>query len=109
MDLHESAARSSENRGHRFVLARTARWAALNLAGGSLLFWVLPRVVGGDGLPASGVFAVVLAGVQVHHFFVDGVIWKLKSSAVSSPLLATVGDLLPPVPEKPPPLLEPAT
>ena len=36
--------------------------------------------------------AVVLSAVQIHHFFVDGVIWKLQQPAVSSPLLSNVSD-----------------
>jgi hypothetical protein len=37
---------------------------------------------------------VTIAVVQIHHFFVDGVIWKLKRKTVSSPLMVNLGDLV---------------
>jgi hypothetical protein len=37
---------------------------------------------------------VVITGVQIHHFFVDGVIWKLKNKSVASPLMVNLADLL---------------
>jgi len=81
----------------RFVGYETARWYAINVAGGALLFWLLPRIfswgAGTDLLFASG---VVLAGVQIHHFFVDGVIWKLRHASVFSPLMVSLDDMLAP-------------
>lgn len=94
MDLHERFARGDVEPGRTFVLSRSWRWAAANVFGGAALFWALPRGairLGADPAVAIGVLA---AAVQVHHFLVDGVIWKLKSAAVSSPLLLTVHDLL---------------
>jgi len=85
-----SSRAQSTLRPRLWKLARFGRWAAWNLAGGVVLFYVFPRIPGHLGyvqpLLAAG---VVTAGVQVHHFFVDGVIWKLRSRAVSAPLLAT--------------------
>jgi hypothetical protein len=37
---------------------------------------------------------VTAAGVQIHHFFVDGVIWKLKRKTVASPLMVNISELL---------------
>jgi hypothetical protein len=37
---------------------------------------------------------VILCGVQIHHFFVDGVIWKLKKKSVASPLMVNIEDLV---------------
>ena len=42
---------------------------------------------------------MVLSAVQIHHFLVDGVIWKLKSPKVSSPLLVNIDDMLRPAPK----------
>ena len=42
--------------------------------------------------------AVTSAAVQLHHFFVDGVIWKLANPRVRSPLMANVVRLVRPVP-----------
>ena len=65
----------------------------MNIVGGLLLFETLPLVFGLTGSPTAFVSGVVLAAVQVHHFFVDGVIWKLKTPSVSSPLMVNVSDL----------------
>jgi len=77
----------------RFVVWESARWVVLNVAGGALLFWALPRLGASAGFSLGFATAVVFAGVQIHHFFVDGVIWKLKNPRVSSPLLVNIGEL----------------
>jgi hypothetical protein len=46
------------------------------------------------GASAAFVTGVILSAVQIHHFFVDGVIWKLKSPAVSSPLMVNLNELV---------------
>ena len=70
----------------------TAWWGACNLAGYGVLFWVLPQALGAAvGAPSALVVPVAIAGVQVHHFFVDGVIWKLRNPKVRSPMLAPLG------------------
>ena len=48
---------------------------------------------------------IVLAAIQIHHFFVDGVIWKLKSSSVSSPLMVNLDDLIHEKTESLPPMI----
>lgn len=57
-------------------------WYGANLMGGIVLFHFLPRVIGYTGVRLELATGVVLAGVQIHHFFVDGVVWKLKSTRV---------------------------
>jgi hypothetical protein len=79
----------------RFVLAESLRWYIHIVAGGALMFHVLPRFVADvAAVPLGLSLAVVVAGVQIHHFFVDGVIWKLRSSSVRSPLSGTLDELL---------------
>jgi hypothetical protein len=67
--------------------SRVGRWMAINVAGGAALFALLPRLAKPFGyaepLLAAG---VITAGIQIHHFFVDGVIWKLRKRAVAVPL-----------------------
>jgi hypothetical protein len=75
----------------RFVVLESVRWGLLNVAGGALLFWLLPRVAESAGYTLPFATAVVLSAVQIHHFFVDGVIWKLKNPKISSPLMANFG------------------
>ena len=80
----------------RFVVSESTRWLAANVVGGGILFYALPRLCGGAGLAdAAPPFAagVVLAAVQIHHFFVDGVIWKLKDPRVSSPLMVNIEEM----------------
>lgn len=104
MQLGESAGGRVPASPRRFVAAQSARFVLFNVAGGAFLFWLLPQIGAraGYGLPFAS--AVVLSAVQIHHFVVDGVIWKLKNPRVASPLMATLGDLwsrkeAPPAPE----------
>ena len=46
-----------------------------------VLFWLLPRLGGSAGFTLPFATAVILSAVQIHHFFVDGVIWKLETRA----------------------------
>jgi hypothetical protein len=73
-----------------YVWSESARWAAINFGGGILLFWGLPRLGGHLGRPVAFSTAVMFAAIQVHHFFVDGVIWRLRNPAVQSPLSSSL-------------------
>jgi hypothetical protein len=67
------------------------------VAVGAFLFWMLPHTLASStGLGFQIAAPIVLAGVQIHHFFVDGVIWKLKNPKVSSPLLVNIEQLVRP-------------
>ncbi len=77
-----------------YVLAESARWGAANFVGGAILFFVLPRVGTLFGFPIGVAEPIIISAVQIHHFFVDGVIWKLKNPKVGSPLLVNIEDLL---------------
>jgi hypothetical protein len=78
-----------------FVIRESVLWGALNICGGAILFFVLPRVlamIGGGDLGFTE--PVLISGVQMHHFFVDGVIWKLKNPKVMSPLGVNIDQLI---------------
>jgi hypothetical protein len=92
--LHETAAGNELIPGWRQVLWQSGRWGAINLFVGAALFWFLPRALGRLGADPVLAIGVVSAGVQVHHFFVDGVIWKLKNRTTSSPLMMSFRDLV---------------
>jgi len=82
-----------------YVAWETFRWGGLNVAGGLLLFYGITAILWlsyyGYDLTRWGLtFGVVAAGVQVHHFFVDGVIWKLKRKTVASPLMVNIEEML---------------
>ena len=83
--------RAKPSRG--FVLGESTRWALVNFVGGIALFWALPHLGAHFGRSAAFSTAVILAVVQVHHFFVDGVIWKLKNPRVQSPTMTTLRQL----------------
>ena len=67
----------------------SARWASWSLAGYVVLFLALPKLLsvatGQSFLFATAVFT---GGVQLHHFFVDGVIWRLRSPRVGAAMTA---------------------
>ena len=65
----------------------------------AVLFYILPQLAAAAGSPIRFAEPVILSAVQIHHFFVDGVIWKLKNPKVSSPLLVNIADLLRPAPQ----------
>lgn len=87
-----------------FVGRETLVWWAVNIIGGALLFWGIPRGVEllgygpKGGYPAGWAEAVFISGVQIHHFFVDGVIWKIRNPKVASPLSVNVEEFLRPSP-----------
>jgi len=81
----------------RYVARETLRWGVLIVAAGAFLFWMLPHTLASStGLGFQVAAPIVLAAVQIHHFFVDGVIWKLKNPKVSSPLLVNLEQLVRP-------------
>ena len=58
------------------------------VAGGLGLFILLPLILTSAGAgPGPLVGAVVISIVNLHHFILDGAIWKLRSAAVRQPLL----------------------
>jgi len=78
-----------------FVWRQSLKWVAGNVAGGLALFgalpWLLSRVTG-TSLALPVVFGIVWAALNVHHFFVDGVIWKLRSGGAAGALAASGAD-----------------
>jgi hypothetical protein len=72
---------------HGSILHESLRWALRNYAGGILLFIALPWLLFWVDLPMVTTAGIMLAAVNIHHFFVDGVIWKLRNTANTSPLM----------------------
>jgi hypothetical protein len=77
----------------RYVWTESARWMAINIAGGYALFWVLPHLGSHFGKSLAFSTAVMLAAIQIHHFFVDGVIWRLRNSESRSPLTSSLREI----------------
>ena len=81
----------------RFIALRSLRWYGLILIGGACMFYLTPRVVSYvAGVERLFVTGILFTAFQVHHSFVDGVIWKLRTRSVAAPLLAHVPALIRP-------------
>lgn len=80
-----------------FLGSESLKWGLLNILGGALLFGALPRLAALAGVPFALSQPVLFAVLQIHHFFVDGVIWKLRNPRVGAPLLVSLEDLRGPV------------
>jgi hypothetical protein len=79
----------------RRIRFETVRWGFRNIVGGLLLFMVLPLLFSWLPLPLLTTTAVIVAAVNIHHFFLDGVIWKLRIAAISSALAMNITELVP--------------
>ena len=63
------------------------RWSIVNILGGIALFAGLPQLLMlFSKSPFLFIAPIAIAGVQIHHFFVDGVIWKLRNPRVGNAL-----------------------
>ncbi len=94
LQLKEQVDRSATRPTLRSIGGESLRWYGLNVLGGAALFALLPHLVASTGIALNLATGVVLAAIQIHHFFVDGVIWKLRSRSVASPLLVNIPQLL---------------
>lgn len=66
-------------------------WYGWNVMGGALQFLFLPMVfVKIFDVSFFYAFLIVSTGVQVHHFFVDGVIWKLRNPNALAALTSNI-------------------
>ena len=91
MHVRERGDPSEASRGPASGFRPSLRWGILNVLGGVALFRVLPAGVHALGVPSASAVPVLFAAVQIHHFFIDGVIWKLRNPRVSA---ALVGDVV---------------
>lgn len=78
----------------KYALSETGRWYFFNLLGGVALFYLFPKLGGAFGYSTLFSIAVTSAAVQIHHFFVDGVIWKLQNRTVAHPLKMNLDDIM---------------
>jgi hypothetical protein len=78
---------ANSNKGYRSRLRFSGEmlgWYIVAIAGGIVLFKLLPWTAEQYAASTGVGTAVVLAGVQLHHFVVDGVIWKLSGTGASA-------------------------
>lgn len=73
----------------------TLRWGAWSGAAYVVLFLALPKLLAqATGLSFLFTAAVFSGGVQLHHFFVDGVIWRLRTPHLSKAMTAPLSEVL---------------
>jgi len=97
MQLKERLDHAQASPSSKFVYGESLKWFILNMVGGGILFYGLPRIIASTGADLMFCMGVIHAAIQIHHFFVDGVIWKLKSKSVSSPLMVSLKELVGPI------------
>jgi hypothetical protein len=93
MQVGSRVGQEGRDRSWRSIRTETTRWALWNYFGGMALFIGLPWLFFWVSVPMVTVTGIVIAAVNIQHFFVDGVIWKLRSPSVSSPLMMNIVDL----------------
>ncbi len=101
MQLKEKMDQKQIRPSLNYVATESARWGVITLVAGGVFFFGVPFVVDaliGQQLNVKNsygyVYGIITAAIQIHHFFVDGVIWKLKRKTVSSPLMVNIDDLI---------------
>lgn len=93
-DVAEKAKAAGQLPDRKFVTLKTIPWFVFNCAVGAAMFEGLPYLFPAASADPMITMGIVIVGVQIHHFFVDGVIWKLKSQHTTSPLLVNMSDYI---------------
>jgi hypothetical protein len=91
--LKEESAQPGFLVGLPTVLFETAKWLAFIIPGGLALFWLWPHAFSWTGYPLQHSLGCVNAAIQIHHFFVDGVIWKIRDPRTRAMLGGNLFDL----------------
>lgn len=63
-------------------------YSVVLLAGSTLIFAGLPWFAGQMGPGASSVWVVIASVINIHHYFIDGCIWRISNPVVSKELFA---------------------
>lgn len=90
MHLQEKVSQEGTQLTPRYVRRHVWSWARVNFVGGAFLFWATPILLVFFHFPYAITKPIVYATVNLHHFIVDGVIWKLRRKKVLSPLLNAI-------------------
>ena len=70
-------------------------WFRRNFIGGAFLFWGIPHGLAAFHYPIDAAKAIIFATINIHHFFIDGIIWKLRKSSVMHPLMGQLKVMCP--------------
>ena len=90
--VKERAIHSVDSSIPRFLWGEGFRYALLILVMGVLLFKGVPWVVTKFGVPSHMAAPAVVAGLVIHHAFVDGVLWKPRSPDAVGILFGSRGE-----------------
>jgi hypothetical protein len=58
------------------------------LVGSALVFGGIPWVADEMGPGANSVWVVIASVINIHHYFIDGCIWRISNPVVSKELFA---------------------
>lgn len=100
VQLKERLAQGRFTPSRAYVRYESLRWWLVNVALGMALFLGVPYAGAAFGLELGLCLAVFATAIQLHHFFVDGVIWKLRNPRLAAPLLVTVRECAQPPPAR---------
>src|SRR5579883_518696 len=91
--LKEESARPGFLVGLDTVLWETAKWLLLIIAGGLFLFELVPYLLYLRGYTWLHAVCCMQCAIQIHHFFVDEVIWKIRDPRTRAMLAGNIFDL----------------
>jgi hypothetical protein len=83
----------SDKHSWRSIKIEVFRWGLRNILGGAILFIGLPVLLSWLPVPFLTIAGIIAVAVNIHHFFVDGVIWKLRDPATSAALVMNIREL----------------
>ncbi|WP_322751857.1 MULTISPECIES: hypothetical protein [unclassified Frankia] len=92
--LKESIDSTGRKPSVNFAVSESARWVGVNVALAFFLFWIIPRLGSQFGQSLAFSTAVIFVALQIHHFFVDGVIWKLRNPKTAAPLSSSPPEVI---------------
>lgn len=82
-----------ENRA-KFLATTSLKWMIINILGGAILFYAVPRSISRLGWDLAFCNAVFFVAFQLHHFIIDGVIWRLRGASEKSALFLHYSEIL---------------
>ena len=91
VQLREKYAAMKTSPSFKDIKKESLGWYGANVFGGILQFLVLPALAADFfNVDFFYAFLIIATGVQLHHFFVDGVIWKLRNPNALSALTSNI-------------------
>jgi len=94
MQLKEKLVESGVRPSWTYAGSETFVWSYTNFAGGVAMFWAFPHFAALLGVPFDLANPVIIAAFQIHHFFVDGVVWKLRNTKMGSRLMTRADEFI---------------